>query len=192
MGGLVADFAMPAERSRCFAALHIAGEIASICCSIIVTPTSQTMVYGMFGWRVAFLVAGLSSIAYSTIVLHVFVDPRSPKCMEPKPAMEDFKTTLIAVLSCKTWALVCFQGIFGNMAYTALHFLILWLQYLGFDAFTAGSIVACMGIGKMFGGAIAGMVGDWASLHSPDYGRVLTAIFADALRPGLLVALFTL
>jgi len=104
-----------------------------------------------------------------------------------------FLQTFQVVVRCKTWLLICLQGIFGSMPYSTFGFLTLWLQYIGFSDATSGMIVSMKPLGGMCGTLVGGMVGDWSAIWSPDHGRIIVAQVADALRvPVLLVLLLAL
>eukprot|EP00747_Dinoflagellata_sp_TGD_P210963 gnl/TRDRNA2_/TRDRNA2_84180_c1_seq1.p1 gnl/TRDRNA2_/TRDRNA2_84180_c1~~gnl/TRDRNA2_/TRDRNA2_84180_c1_seq1.p1 ORF type:complete len:405 (+),score=56.48 gnl/TRDRNA2_/TRDRNA2_84180_c1_seq1:39-1217(+) len=197
---VAADISQPEERGRLFAVLEAVAQVGPLLMAAVGAPASQMVFFGVSGWRVVFVTMGIISAAYALLVLALFKDPRPQRSLKYDPLDKDQSLaetaasifeTMRVILKCKTWALISLQGIFGSIPYTALSFFPMYLQYMGFSAGAAGTIISFTMLGKVAGCLIAGAVGDWASVKSPDCGRILTAVFADACRPVVLVVLLT-
>jgi len=188
---VVPDISPPEQRGRMFAVLQATGNAGCVVCAMIVTPAAQRTLLGIEGWRFAFLAIGVISLAYSLIIVAYFEEPRSDAKLSEQQGLPILQTYW-NIVRCKTWCLICLQGIFGSIPYSALAFLIMWLQYLGFSDLTAAAIFACSTAGGIAGALLAGAAGDWASILSPNHGRIWVAVVADVFRPPLLLALFIL
>jgi len=183
---VVPDLYEDEQRGRAFALLNAVGEIGSMCCLMLVPAISQLKLWGWEGWRFCYLFVGLVSYLWAHFTFARFQDPVMRNSTSARPVTSVLRT----ILSCKTWSIICLQGIFGSIPYAALNFTLMWLQYLGFSSLLAGVITACSTIGACAGSLVAGWVGDWAAIQSPNHGRIWVAVLADALRPPLLLLLY--
>eukprot|EP00298_Acanthocystis_sp_HF-20_P021270 c27517_g1_i1.p1 GENE.c27517_g1_i1~~c27517_g1_i1.p1 ORF type:complete len:227 (-),score=62.43 c27517_g1_i1:112-792(-) len=68
-----------------------------------------------------------------------------------------------------------FQGLLGCIPWSAMAFITLYFQYIGFSDLEASSIFSSIHLGGMFGSLFGGFLGDWMAKRLPDYGRVITA-----------------
>lgn len=82
------------------------------------------------------------------------------------------------VLSIRSFQVIILQGVVGSLPWTALVFLTLWLQLLGFSDFTASTLMSCFHLGSAVGGALGGFIGDRMSVLLPNNGRIYTAQFS--------------
>lgn len=188
---IVPDMSAPEERGRMFGFLSFGGYLGVIAATMIVTPIAGMEIFGMEGWRYAMLALAFISVAASVLVFACFEEPRSVAKMKEIEKTSSIQLYLDIVRN-KTWLLVCLQGIFGSIPYSALAFITMWLQYLGLSDVVAASIVSLQIVGHILGAFIAGFVGDWAAMQSPDHGRIWCAIIADSIRSPVLLATFLL
>lgn len=188
---LLADLTPPDVRGTCFGLFHGMSSFGEVVANLTVPGIAAKMILGIEGWRFTCYLVAAASLFYAAVVLRFLVDPRARRyekdndCASPPTVPE----TLREVFGCKTYLLVCLQGIFGSMPYSTFGFLIIWLQYLGFSAAAAGLIVSAKPIGGILGHVVAGVTGDWAARYSPDHGRVAVAQVADVCRVPVLLLL---
>eukprot|EP00746_Dinoflagellata_sp_MGD_P024372 gnl/MRDRNA2_/MRDRNA2_157203_c0_seq1.p1 gnl/MRDRNA2_/MRDRNA2_157203_c0~~gnl/MRDRNA2_/MRDRNA2_157203_c0_seq1.p1 ORF type:complete len:429 (+),score=62.31 gnl/MRDRNA2_/MRDRNA2_157203_c0_seq1:25-1287(+) len=188
---VVPDIAPAGQVGRAFGLMASIGSAGSIIAMMFVTPISQMTILGMNGWRLAFLIFGGLSVANAVAIYQLFKEPRTAAQILKNSESSSIGTYLDIVKN-KTWMLVCLQGIFGSIPYSALAFLTMWLQYLGFADFSAAAIASCQIIGHVLGSLVSGCVGDWAATKSQDHGRIWTAVIADSLRSPVLIMTFVL
>lgn len=187
---VVPDVAPPGQVGRAFGLMKATGHIGCIVATFVTT-ISQMEIYGMAGWRVAFLFIGAISIVFSFAIFYCFIEPRSAAKIQKNSEISSMQT-YAGIVRNKTWLLVCFQGIFGKIPHSALHFLTMWLQYIGFTDFAASWIATCQICGLILGAMVSGYVGDWAATRSPDHGRIWCAVIADSLRAPVVIGIFVL
>lgn len=178
---LLADLTVPELRGTCFGLFYSIGHMGEMVADTVIPPASNVVIFGVMGWRVVAYVIALVSLMYAVLVCAFINDPRTSVSKKHGEQLT-FLQTFQVVVRCKTWLLICLQGIFGSMPYSTFGFLILWLQYIGFSDATAGMIVSMKSLGGMCGTLVAGMVGDWSARWSPDHGRIIVAQLADVLR----------
>ncbi|GJP55466.1 hypothetical protein CLOM_g14421 [Closterium sp. NIES-68] len=92
-------------------------------------------------------------------------------------AVGDLWLRLRHVASIRTCQLIMLQGVVGQAPWSALLFLSMWLELIGFDASRAAELVSLLSLGFLLGSLTAGWVGDRAAQYiSPlGLGRILCA-----------------
>ncbi|PRW59549.1 MFS general substrate transporter [Chlorella sorokiniana] len=152
---LTADLFAAAARGRAFGALYLTSALGGMLGALFATNLCATRLFGMEGWRVAFvsLAAQLSGLA----------------------------AEVAAVLRIPTFRLIVAQGIAGSVPWSALAFLTLYFQLLGMSNAQASSLVALFLAGTAVGGLIGGCVGDAAAQRWPLRGRIAVTQFSVSI-----------
>lgn len=79
------------------------------------------------------------------------------------------------MLGIRSFQIIILQGVVGSLPWTAMVFLTLWLQLLGFSDLTASTLMSCFHLGSAMGSALGGYIGDRMSILFPNNGRIYTA-----------------
>ncbi|HMS21212.1 MFS transporter, partial [uncultured Sphingorhabdus sp.] len=179
---LIADLAPPEKRASAISFYSLGIPIGSLLGMVI-----GGMIADAYGWRAAFLVAGLPGIALAAIVFFVLRDPRMSahlKAAEPKPAIstaESFKEILASrafIMLAIGGAMAAFLS-YGKATWTTIFF-------QRTHELSPGEVGFWFGIG----GGIAGIIGTFAGGWFADkYGKVNRRHVLTAPAIGMLVAI---
>lgn len=179
---LIADLAPPEKRASAISFYSLGIPIGSLLGMVI-----GGMIADAYGWRAAFLVAGLPGIALAAIVFFVLRDPRMSahlKAAEPKPAIstaEAFKEILASrafIMLAIGGAMAAFLS-YGKATWTTIFF-------QRTHELSPGEVGFWFGIG----GGIAGIIGTFAGGWFADkYGKVNRRHVLTAPAIGMLVAI---
>jgi MFS transporter, Spinster family, sphingosine-1-phosphate transporter len=179
---LIADLAPPEKRASAISFYSLGIPIGSLLGMVI-----GGMIADTYGWRAAFLVAGLPGIALAAIVFFVLRDPRMSahlKAAEPKPAIstaEAFKEILASrafIMLAIGGAMAAFLS-YGKATWTTIFF-------QRTHELSPGEVGFWFGIG----GGIAGIIGTFAGGWFADkYGKVNRRHVLTAPAMGMLLAI---
>lgn len=89
-----------------------------------------------------------------------------------------------------TFVIIILQGIVGSTPWTAMVFLTLYLQLLGFSDLTASSLLALLMAGTAVGGLMGGWLGDRVAEKWPRHGRIALTQFSVGIGIPLTIILF--
>jgi len=184
----IADMTKPEIRGTCFGIVFAVGAMGGMVADIVLPGISTSIILGIEGWRVAAYAIAIASLLYIIVVLGVLRDPRvlPSKLEDEQTSFQGFLT----VVRCRTWQLICAQGVFGAVPYSVFSFVTMYFQYLGFPSDQAGFIVSLQTLGYLIGTLVAGFSGDYAVRVSRDHGRIFLAQVAGILRVPLVVMIF--
>lgn len=179
---LIADLAPPEKRASAISFYSLGIPIGSLLGMVI-----GGLIADAYGWRAAFLVAGLPGIALAGIVFFVLRDPRMSahlKAAEPKPAIstaEAFKEILASrafIMLAIGGAMAAFLS-YGKATWTTIFF-------QRTHELSPGEVGFWFGIG----GGIAGIIGTFAGGWFADkYGKVNRRHVLTAPAIGMLCAI---
>ncbi|HEX4874228.1 MAG TPA: MFS transporter [Sphingorhabdus sp.] len=179
---LIADLAPPEKRASAISFYSLGIPIGSLLGMLI-----GGLVADAYGWRAAFLVAGLPGIALALIVFLVLRDPRMSAQMQaaqPKPAIstaEAFKEIVASrafIMLAIGGAMAAFLS-YGKATWTTIFF-------QRTHELTPGEVGFWFGIG----GGIAGIIGTWAGGWFADkYGKENRRHVLTAPAVGMLIAI---
>ncbi len=179
---LIADLAPPEKRASAISFYSLGIPIGSLLGMLI-----GGLVADAYGWRAAFLVAGLPGIALALIVFFVLRDPRMSAQMQsaqPKPAIstaEAFKEIVASrafIMLAIGGAMAAFLS-YGKATWTTIFF-------QRTHELTPGEVGFWFGIG----GGIAGIIGTWAGGWFADkYGKENRRHVLTAPAVGMLIAI---
>jgi len=168
-----------------FGCLNFAANVGTIIATLTVTGISNRIVFGISGWRFGFMIVAALSLCMAFFVFSTMYErPRDFKIHEVGCLVELRK--FATYLTLPTFQVIVIQGIVGSIPWAAAPFCTLYLQYIGFSDFFAGSLVALNMVGVAFGNLLGGSIGDRLSIWSPAHGRALTAQMSIFL--GLIMA----
>lgn len=184
---LIADYHTPQTRGRAFGVMHLSASAGGMIGAVLATniAASWSEFRRFDGWRVAFLCAATAATAVGFFNFAYAEDPRfvhnrrSRIIIEPPKSFSMAWKSLIheirILFYVPSFLLTVIQGIFGNIPWSALVYLTLYYQLLGFPAFTASFLVAIFMAGYAIGGFLGGWLGDKAGLRFPMHGRIVVA-----------------
>jgi MFS family permease len=179
---LIADLAPPEKRASAISFYSLGIPIGSLLGMLI-----GGLVADAYGWRAAFLVAGLPGIALALVVFLVLRDPRmlaQMQAAQPKPAIstaEAFKEILASrafIMLAIGGAMAAFLS-YGKATWTTIFF-------QRTHELSPGEVGFWFGIG----GGIAGIIGTWAGGWFADkYGKENRRHVLTAPAVGMLIAI---
>jgi predicted MFS family arabinose efflux permease len=170
------------------------------------------VVADLWGWRRAFLLAGLPGLVMALIVLLTVSEPGGPHRGSSPSTRTDFKTDALGLLKKKSFALfVCGGGLFGTSSYGLSAFMFSFLSrshdaaivdlahtfqhYSGVHVHSVGVIGPILGI---IGGSagissslLSGFLADRLVARNVRYFSLVTAIPQLLAMPALVIALTT-
>ncbi|MEN9392519.1 MAG: hypothetical protein RLZZ104_862, partial [Pseudomonadota bacterium] len=179
---LIADLAPPEKRASAISFYSLGIPIGSLLGMLI-----GGLVADAYGWRTAFLVAGLPGILLAVIVLVVLRDPRFSAQMQaatPKPAIST-QEALKEILKSRAFVLMAIAGAaaaflsYGKATWTTIFF-------QRTHELSPGEVGFWFGIG----GGIAGIAGTWAGGYLADrFGKENRRHVLTAPAIGMIVAI---
>ncbi|KAG7670244.1 hypothetical protein NADE_006506 [Nannochloris sp. 'desiccata'] len=180
---IVADYHTPQTRGRAFGVMHLSASAGGMIGALLATNIASWSRFGhVEGWRVAFVGAATAAVAVGFLNFAVedprFIYNRRNITETPKTftkACKSLRNEMSALLNVPSFTLTVVQGIFGNIPWSALVYLTLYFQLLGFPAFTASALVAVFMAGVAVGGMLGGVLGDGAAIRWPVHGRIVVA-----------------
>ena len=174
---VLADLVPSEGRGAAFGVLQGVGSLGKLCGGFLATIVSQKVIWGVEGWRFAFFGVGAASLALGAAVSATMRLPSQPASgAAPKSSL----AVVLSFLRVRTFVVIVAQGLFGAVPWSALAFLTMWLQYVGFSNVQSSLLMSSWLAGTIFGGPLGGMLGDWAERRSRDYGRTAVAQFSVA------------
>jgi predicted MFS family arabinose efflux permease len=179
---LIADLAPPEKRASAISFYSLGIPIGSLLGMLI-----GGLVADAYGWRTAFLVAGLPGILLAVIVLVVLRDPRFSAQMQaatPKPAIST-QEAVKEIMKSRAFVLMAIAGAaaaflsYGKATWTTIFF-------QRTHELSPGEVGFWFGIG----GGIAGIAGTWAGGYLADrFGRENRRHVLTAPAIGMIVAI---
>lgn len=191
---LVADSTDDGNRGLAFGWLQLTGNIGSILGGIFSVLLAATTVMGIPGWRVSFHLVAAISVMVGVLVRVFATDPRFSNGSMPtlekrelkgiSPLWSDLKALILeakGVMRIQTFQIIVAQGVVGSFPWSALSFVPLWLELIGFSheqtAFLMGLFVVAGSLGGLFGG----LMGDTLARHLPNAGRIMLSQISSGL-----------
>ncbi len=181
---LIADYFEDNERGKAFGWLGLTGVLGAIIGTLYATAIADTQIFGVDGWRVAFMTIATLSFLLGLAILKFAKDPiRGSSEDELKGLVDEkvearYKITTRdykKILGNKTFILIALQGVAGLIPWNSILFVIQWFEYIGFDPIVAGLSFAIIAVGAALGNLFGGWVGDKAARWDYNKGRPLVA-----------------
>ncbi|RZS02119.1 hypothetical protein BHM03_00032101 [Ensete ventricosum] len=181
---LVADSSDDNTRGSAFGWLYLTSGFGSIIGNFLGLLLASTSVMGIAGWRVAFHLITVLSVVVGILVRLFAVDPNFPKNLtgandkaasrklswaEVKDLIEEAKT----VMRIPSFQIIVAQGISGSFPWSALAFMPMWLELVGFSHSETGLLMTLFSIATSLGALFGGKLGDFLAKHFPNAGRIV-------------------
>ncbi|OIW00411.1 hypothetical protein TanjilG_05761 [Lupinus angustifolius] len=181
---LVADSTHDNNRGMAFGWLQFTGNLGSIIGGLFSVLMAPTSVAGIPGWRIAFHLVALISFIVGLLV-HLFAkdplfsndDGRDTYETISKKSfyseMKDLIKEAKSVTRIPTFQVFVAQGVFGSFSGSALSFITLWLELIGFSHVTTALLWTLFIVASSLGGLFGGKMGDILSQRLPNSGRIM-------------------
>ncbi|EPS73054.1 hypothetical protein M569_01700, partial [Genlisea aurea] len=177
---LVADSTDDTSRGTAFGWLQLTSNLGSIIGGLVSLSLAEHTLGGVPGWRIAFHLVAIVSVAVGLLVRFFATDPRSPT--ESPPSRTTFRshvTELVeeakSVMSIPSFQIIVAQGVTGSFPWSALSFAPMWLELTGFSHKQTAFLITMFVVSSSLGGLFAGKVGDTLSGILPNSGRIILA-----------------
>eukprot|EP00933_Yihiella_yeosuensis_P062769 TRINITY_DN65763_c0_g1_i1.p1 TRINITY_DN65763_c0_g1~~TRINITY_DN65763_c0_g1_i1.p1 ORF type:complete len:488 (+),score=80.24 TRINITY_DN65763_c0_g1_i1:158-1621(+) len=170
----VAEITPEAKVGFAFGTLDMVIWVGCLISLISATTLSQEIIFGVPGWRAAFIGVGLLSLILAGMIGRFYEDP--PRCGPVRHVdlgleLRKFRR----YLSIPTFCIILVQGMVGTIPRAAMTFMTLFFQYCGMTNFTASLLAAMSLAGALFGSLLGGFIGDTLNAVSERHGRPATA-----------------
>ena len=190
---LVADYSDDDTRGTAlgwvFMAQGVGGGIGTSL-GVLVAPTSFL---GIPGWRVAFHALALVSVALAVATWRLAIDSRAPAgSTNAMPTVAELAREVKGVVSVPTFRIIVAQGLAAQVPCSALTFMAMWLELMGFTHWETTVITSLNNLSLGLGSLLAGFAGDLAARRFPDTGRIALAQVSNASTVPLAAALLLL
>ncbi|VVB10007.1 unnamed protein product [Arabis nemorensis] len=182
----IADSYKDGTRGAGFGLLNLIGTIGGIGGGVVATVMAGSEFWGIPGWRCAFIMMATLSAVIGLLVFLFVVDPR--KNIEREELMvhktdstsvwNDSWAATKAVVKVRTFQIIVLQGIVGSLPWTALVFLTMWFELIGFDHNQTAALLGVFATGGAIGTLTGGIIADKMSRIFPNSGRVMCAQFS--------------
>jgi len=196
--GVVADVTSESKQGKVFGRLQALALIGMFTTTMAVVPIARWEIFGILGWRVAFVTVGLASVAVSCALFFFFEEP-VPVGERPRVQTQDWTaeneknsrsivrvvldeiTKLTRFFRLPTFCMMIVQGIFGTIPWTVMGFMASYFQLNGIKDFPAAilaSEMAFMGVpGNILGGIVADKLAQVFGSHGRPLSAQLTVLF---------------
>jgi MFS family permease len=183
---MVADVTAESRQGKVFSRIQAAYLVGGMITAQVTIPISTEQVLGLQGWRVAFVVVGLFSIAVAGIVFFLLEEP--PLIQRQGGNQEDHQQhqsfckvllseakTLLAFFRMPTFCVMIMQGIFGTIPWTVMPMLTLFFQLSGLSNMEAALLGTIGQISGVIGTMLGGIICDRLARRFGYHGRPLGA-----------------
>lgn len=174
---MVADLTTSTTCGATFGKVSCSSSLGQVLACLMVTPISETSVWGMRGWRVSLACLGIISLL--TIPFVRWAVHEEPRVWHPRRfGIFREMRTMYQFLKIPSFRVIILQGIFGTIPSAAQSFTTMYLQYMGVSNALCGLILALRTIGDGLGNTVGGTLGDLAHLQRPNTGRIYVAMWS--------------
>ncbi|KAK6150955.1 hypothetical protein DH2020_015887 [Rehmannia glutinosa] len=204
----IADSYTDGVRGAGFGFLNLVGTVGGIGGGAIATVMAGYEFWGTPGWRCAFVIMGTLSCLIGFLVFQFVVDPRrissthdtrkmserenliESKSSRPVTIWFESWTAMKTVIKVPTFQFIVLQGLVGSVPWTAIVFITLWFELIGFDHNSSATLVGIFAAGCALGSFFGGVIADRMSRKYPHSGRIMCAQFSASM--GIPFTLFLL
>jgi MFS family permease len=183
--GMVADVTAETRQGKVFSRIQAAFLVGGMITAQVTIPISTEQVLGLQGWRVAFVVVGLFSIAVAGIVAFLLEEPPLLRHQGGNPVDQQQQTfvkvllseakNLIAFFRMPTFCVMIIQGIFGTIPWTVMPMLTLFFQLSGLSNMEAALLGTIGQTSGVIGNLLGGIICDRLARRFGYHGRPLGA-----------------
>ncbi|KAF8688734.1 hypothetical protein HU200_042212 [Digitaria exilis] len=181
---LVADSTDDDNRGAAFGWLQLTSSIGSIFGGFFALMLAQTTFLGIAGWRIAFHLVAIVSVIVGILVWLFAVDPHFPannaglhaEPVSKKSALDEARELLIeakSIIQIPTFQVFVAQGVSGSFPWSALSFMSMWLELMGFSHEETAIFTTIFAVATSIGGLLGGKMGDFLAQRYPNAGRII-------------------
>lgn len=170
---IIVSITPPAERGARFGMCGGAMNLGMVLCSVFATSMSNTVVFGLDGWRVAFTVVSMVSLSLAFVLATCMEDIRHQDWRATDLYNE--LRTFLSYFKIPSFVIIVCQGCLGSVPWSSLAFLTMFFQYIGIPDNRAALLYAVMLVALGLGHIVGGHIGDGLTKISRFHGRPLTA-----------------
>jgi len=181
---LVADSTDDDNRGTAFGWLQLTSSIGSIFGGFFALMLAQTTILGIEGWRIAFHLVAIVSVIVGILVWFFAVDPHFPTNnaashaapVSQKSALDEARELIIeakSIIQIPTFQVFVAQGVSGSFPWSALSFLSMWLELIGFSHEDTAIFTTTFAVAASIGGLLGGKMGDFFAQRYPNAGRII-------------------
>ncbi|XP_078430382.1 major facilitator superfamily protein [Wolffia australiana] len=180
----VADSYGDGARGTGFGVLSFVGSVGGIGGGALATVMAGQEYWGLPGWRCAFLLTALLSLLIGLLIFLFVDDPRKLQVSRDgkKRSPDGFSASAWEaardVAKVRSFQIIALQGIVGSFPWTAMVFLTMWFELIGFDNRTAAGLISLLAMGCAVGAFLGGYLGDRVSGSFSRGGRIMLAQFS--------------
>jgi predicted MFS family arabinose efflux permease len=164
--------------------------IGQVVATLAVTSVSNLILFGMEGWRVAFMAVGILSLILAAAIALLMEEKPRPWTPENISILLEFKK-FVAYFNIPTFSVICVQGMFGTIPVAAMSFATMYFQYRGLLDYQAAIVICMFHLGGGIGSLLGGVIGDTLNVYSRNHGRPWTAQISVLLGIPIVYAAFT-
>ncbi|TVU47865.1 hypothetical protein EJB05_07481, partial [Eragrostis curvula] len=179
---LVADYSDDATRGSAFGWVQMAQSLGPVVGGSLGVLLAPTTFLGVPGWRLAFYLVALISVALAALTWLLAADPR-PACAKTKAltaTLSEIVREAKDVVRVPTFLIIVAQGVAGSLPWSALNFAAMWLELVGFTHWATTLITNLYHLANGLGALFAGLIGDLMARRFPDTGRIALAQMCTA------------
>ncbi|KAM3230022.1 hypothetical protein ACQJBY_060682 [Aegilops geniculata] len=182
MNSLAADYSDDTTRGSAFGWLGMASRVGAMMGGTLGVLLAPTTFLGVPGWRLAFHVLALLSVALAVSTWFLASDPRPPSSSKKTTASvaRELLGEAKDVVRLPTFQILVAQGVAGSVPWTALTFAAMWLELVGFTHWETSVIINLNQLTGALGSLFAGLIGDPMARRFPNAGRVALAQVSTA------------
>lgn len=182
ISSLVADYTDDHTRGAAFGWLQMTINLGSIVGGSFGVLLAPFTFLGVPGWRLAFHIVGIISVALGVLMWFFAADPRakSKTSASAKEEAEELLRDARAVIAVPTFQVIVAQGIAGLISWSALNFSTMWLELVGFTHWETSVITGLYLFATALGALFGGFIGDKVSTRFPNGGRIALAQISSA------------
>jgi MFS family permease len=207
--GLIGVTCQPQERGKAFGYIIGFGQAGYVCGLMLAGTTSHLEAIG--GWRGSFLFFAIFTIGLAWVISMVRVEVRTGLFAESRTWARlhrtsstewdattvesffgDIAMTVRTIFGRRSFLVLLVQGAFASTTLKAMHYQVMWYQYLGFSDLASSSIASAIYVGCMVGAFTAGPCADKLARLYPKHGRIAFGQFTDGAKLSILVLTFIL
>ncbi|KAL1215982.1 putative sphingolipid transporter spinster-like protein [Cardamine amara subsp. amara] len=198
---IIADSFKDSSRGFGFGLWNLIGTIGGIGGTVVPTIMAGHNLFGISGWRCAFILCATMSAMNGIFVFFFVTDPKEKKTssvivhnddhherdenndatgMESSSSLawKDSWVAIKDVAKLRTFQIIVFQGIIGSVPWNAMVFWTMWFELIGFDHNQAAIMNGIFTAGQAIGSLVGGIIADKISHMFPNSGRLMCAQFS--------------
>ncbi|KAL7116711.1 hypothetical protein ACP275_03G021400 [Erythranthe tilingii] len=179
---LVADSTDDSRRGTAFGWLQVTSNIGSIIGGLLSLLIAPLTLMGISGWRIAFHLVALISVAVGILVRLFATDPHFSNTENSnnevssrsfKADVKDLLREAKSVIKIPSFQIIVAQGVTGSFPWSALSFAPMWLELIGFSHEMTAVLIGTFVVANSLGGLFGGVMGDFLSGRFPNSGRII-------------------